>query len=134
MRKIETTFPSEYRDDVMRAVLKLRARCKMSATEVCFSDASTLHKVQYRGVVYDSPWHQQARLEILVGDRDVEAVLGVLVRELESEREVETIITVTSVEDALHLPTGRRGELAIQTLLRSRFDAEPKRARRALTR
>jgi nitrogen regulatory protein PII len=133
MRKIETTFPSEYRDDVMRAVLRLRARCKMSSTEVCFADASTLHKVQYRGVTYESPWLQQARLEILVGDRDVEAVLGVLVRVLEVEREVETIITVSHVEDALHLPTGRRGELAIQTLLRSSF-AEPRRARPALTR
>ena len=63
-----------------------------------------------------------------------EAVLNVLVRELEVEREVETIIAVSNVEDALHLPTGRRGELAIQTLVRNSFDPKPRRARRALTR
>jgi nitrogen regulatory protein P-II 1 len=126
MRKIETTFPSDYRDDVMRAVLRLRARCKMVATEVCFADASTIHKVQYRGVTYDSPWLQQTRLEILIGDRDVDAVLEILVKALEVEREVETIITVSNVEDAIHLPTGRRGELAIQTLLRRSFAKEPR--------
>jgi nitrogen regulatory protein P-II 1 len=126
MRKIETTFPSDHRDEVIRAVLKLRARCKLAATEICFADASTSHTLHYRGASYDIPWQQQTRLDILVGDRDVDAVLEVLVRALEVERKVETIITVSNVEDAVHLPTGRRGELAIQTLLRRSFIQEPK--------
>jgi len=126
MRRIETTFPSDHRDDVMRAVLKLRACCKMTACEVCFADASTTHTVHYRGTPYDVPWQRQTRLEILIGDRDAEAVLEILVKVLEVEREVETIITVSNVEDALHLPTGRRGELAIQTLLRQSFAKEPR--------
>ena len=126
MRKIETTFPSEHRDEVMRAVLKLRARCKLAATEVCFADPSTTHTAHYRGATYDIPWQQQTRLEILIGDCDAEAIVEVLVRALEVERQIETIITVSKVEDAVHLPTGRRGELAIQTLLRRSFAQEPR--------
>lgn len=114
MRKLETTFPSDHRDAVMKAVLRVRARCCMTATDVCFADSSTSHMVQYRGATYELPWQIKTRLEILVADRDAEAVRDALVHSLEVEHGVETVIASLRVEDALHVPSGRRGEMALE--------------------
>ena len=114
MQKLETTFPSDYRNAVMQAVLRVRARCCMMATDVCFADLSTSHLVQYRGATYELPWQIKTRLEILVADRDAEAVRDALVHSLEVEHGVETVIASLRVEDALHVPSGRRGEMALE--------------------
>ena len=114
MQRLETTFPSDCCNDVMRAVLRVRARCRMTATDVCFADSSTIHKVQYRGAVYDLAWQVKTRLEILVADRDAEAVRDALVHSLEIEHGVETVIATSTVDDALHVPSGRRGESALE--------------------
>src|SRR5262249_21537222 len=78
MQKLETTFPTDYCNDVMRAVLRVRARCRMTATDVCFADSSTVHKVQYRGAIYELAWQLKTRLEILVADCDADAVRNAL--------------------------------------------------------
>ncbi|HTO09381.1 MAG TPA: hypothetical protein VMR86_20175 [Myxococcota bacterium] len=114
MQRLETTFPKDHRDSVMQAVLRVRARCRMTASDVYYSDPSTVHTVQYRGTTYQQPWQIRTRLEILVADRDAEAVRDALARSLELELGVETVIASSSVDDALHLPSGRRGENALE--------------------
>ena len=114
MQRLETTFPSDYCNDVMRAVQKVRARCRMTATDVCFADSSTAHKVQYRGAVYELAWQIRTRLEILVAEHDVEAVREALVHSLEVVHRVETVIASSTVDDAVHVPSGRRGDLALE--------------------
>src|SRR5262249_19613646 len=113
MQKLETTFPTDYCNDVMRAVLRVRARCRMTATDVCFADSSTVHKVQYRGAIYELAWQLKTRLEILVADCDADAVRNALVHSLEVEHGVETVISSSTIDDALHVPSGRRGEVAL---------------------
>ena len=124
MRKVETFFPSEHRDGLMRSLLQLRARCQMAATEVCYADSTTTHKSEYRGVVYQVPWRVQTRLEILVADHDVDAVVDVLATELEKKLGLDALITVSRVDDALHLSTGRRGEIAMHSPVRRDWTPE----------
>jgi nitrogen regulatory protein PII len=114
MRKLETTFPSDHRDAVMMSVLRVRARCRMTATDVYFADCSTIHQAHYRGAVYDLPWRVETRLEILVADRDADAVRDALAHSLEVDHGIETVIASSSVDDAFHVPSGHAGDLALE--------------------
>lgn len=112
MQRIELTFPSEYLDEIMEVVLALHVPCQMTASEVRFADGKISRASQYRGTRYVMRWETRARLEIVVSDKEVESVLGVLVAALDRDRREDTAVLITEVDDALRVRTARRGELA----------------------
>ena len=112
MRKIVAMVPVEQLDEVMRAVLALRVRCQMSASEVRYADGSFTHRQEYRGVRYEVPWETRARLEVVVSDKELESVLGTLAALLDRDRKKDEAILVTEIDDALRIRTARRGAIA----------------------
>src|SRR5262249_15396057 len=112
MQKIVAMVPLEELDDVMRAVLALRVRCQMSASEVRYADGTFAHRREYRGAGYEVPWEMRARLEVVVSDKELESVLGTLAARLEGGGKKDEAILVSEVDDALRIRTARRGEIA----------------------
>jgi nitrogen regulatory protein P-II 1 len=112
MQRIEATVPSQLLDEVMNAILDLRVRCQMTASEVRFADGKIGHVQHYRGTTYATRWEMRARLEIVVSDKEAESVLGVLAAKLDQGRKEDSALLVSEVDDAVRIRTGRRGELA----------------------
>jgi nitrogen regulatory protein P-II 1 len=112
MQKIVAMVPPDFLDEVMKAVLALRVRCQMTATQVRYADGAVLHRQEYRGVSYEVPWETRARLEVVVSDKETESVLGVLAALLDRDRRRDEAILVSDVDDALRIHTARRGEIA----------------------
>jgi nitrogen regulatory protein P-II 1 len=112
MQKLVAMVPLDLLDEVMKAVLALRVRCQMSATEVRYADGSISHRQGYRGVSYDVPWETRARLEVVVSDKETESVLGTLAALLDRDRRKDEAVLVCDIDDALRIHTARRGEIA----------------------
>ena len=112
MQKIVAMVPVEQLDEVMKAVLALRVRCQMSASEVRYADGSFTHRREYRGVAYQVPWETRVRLEVVVSDKELESVLGTLAALLDRDRKKDEAILVTEIDDALRIRTARRGAIA----------------------
>jgi nitrogen regulatory protein P-II 1 len=112
MQKIVAMVPEHMLDDVMNAVIALHVRCHMTASPVRYADGATSHLQQYRGASYRRPWEMREKLEVVVSDKEADAVLGMLAALLDRDRSRDEALLVSEVPDALRIRTGRRGEFA----------------------
>jgi nitrogen regulatory protein PII len=112
MQRVEATFPSELVDEVMRALHRLRVPYQAWATEVRYADEKITHRYHYRGISYSVPWETRIHLEIVIADKELEAVIGLLARMLDIDRKRDDALVITKVDDAYRIGTARRGEIA----------------------
>lgn len=112
MRRIEATFPGELVDEIMRAIHRLRVPYQARAIEVRYADEKIVHRYHYRGVSYSVPWENRVHLEIVVSDKEVDSIVGLLGRMLDIDQRRDDALLITQVDDAYRVRTARRGEIA----------------------
>lgn len=67
----------------------------------------------YRGSVYDADYIARLRIDILCKDEKVEPIIGAIISAGKTGEVGDGKITVYSVEDAIRIRTGERGDAAI---------------------
>jgi len=113
MRRIETTFASQWLERVMDAVRTLRVPHQMSASEVRFADRDTAHQEVYRGSTYMIPWQIRTRLEVFVGDKEASDVLDAILGAFDEDPRIDGVVVVSGIEEAIRIRTGQRGDYAL---------------------
>jgi nitrogen regulatory protein P-II 1 len=112
MQRIEATLDVDDLEDVMNTIWRLRVPCQMTASEVRYADDRLTHERQYRGIRYQVHWETRARLEVVIGDKEAESVIGLIAAKLDKDRKRDDALLISEVDDALRIRTARRGEIA----------------------
>jgi len=112
MKKIEAIIRPEKLDSV-RAALDEKGFPGMTATEVKGRGKQKGVTLQWRAGGYRVEFLQKVKLEIIVDDKDVEAVIATICEVAKTDKIGDGKIFVYSVEDVIRVRTGERGKEAI---------------------
>ncbi|MGC7871912.1 P-II family nitrogen regulator [Desulfosporosinus sp. SYSU MS00001] len=112
MKKIEAIIrPGKL--DAVKDALSNHGVNGLTVTQVIGCGKQKGHTQVYRGVEYNIHLIPKVKIEIVVKDGDVEAVIQAIVQEARTGEIGDGKIFVTSVENALTIRTGNVGENAL---------------------
>ena len=112
MKKIEAIIKPFKLDDAKYALGEIGIQ-GMTVTEVKGFGRQKGHSELYRGAEYVVDFLPKVRLEVVVPDADVEKVTIALAEAARTGKIGDGKIFVTTVEDAVRIRTGERGDAAI---------------------
>jgi nitrogen regulatory protein PII len=112
MRMVEAIIKPFKLDEVREALSELGVQ-GLTVTEVKGFGRQKGHKELYRGAEYVVDLLPKLKLEIVVDDARVDAVVGAVARAASTGRIGDGKIFVRRVEDVIRIRTGERGESAV---------------------
>ncbi len=111
--KLITAVIRPHRWENVREALEAIGVAGMTLTEVSGYGRQKGHVEVYRGAEYDVNLVPKVRIEIVVDDEDVEAVVGSITASAATGRIGDGKIWVSPVESVIRVRTGESGESAI---------------------
>jgi len=112
MKKIEAIIKPFKLDDVKEALHGLGIQ-GMTVTEVKGFGRQKGHTELYRGAEYVVDFLPKLKIDIVVGDDDVEQALGAIIQSAGTGKIGDGKIFVSSLQDVIRIRTGEHGEAAI---------------------
>jgi nitrogen regulatory protein P-II 1 len=112
MKKVEAIIKPFKLDDAKEALGRVGA-LGMSVTEVKGFGRQKGHSELYRGAEYVVDFLPKLKLEVVVPDDDVEKITSALAEAARTGKIGDGKIFVTSVDDAIRIRTGERGDAAL---------------------
>src|SRR5213594_4036910 len=112
MKKIEAVIQPHKLDEVKDALIGIGVD-GMTVSEVRGHGRQKGHTEVYRGAEYKVDLLPKVKLEIFVADARLEQVVGVLTTAARSGKIGDGKIFVTSIDDAIRIRNGDRGETAL---------------------
>ncbi|STZ76037.1 P-II family nitrogen regulator [Bergeriella denitrificans] len=112
MKKIEAVIKPFKLDDVREALTEVGIT-GMTVTEVKGFGRQKGHTEIYRGAEYAVDFLPKVKVEIVVGDSEVERVIDIIVETARSGKIGDGKIFVLPVEEAVRIRTGERSEAAV---------------------
>jgi len=112
MKKIEAMIKPFKLDEVKEA-LQEAGVLGMTVTEVKGFGRQKGHTELYRGAEYLVDFLPKVKLELVVEDSQVERIVEAIVNAAQSERIGDGKIFISTIDDAIRIRTGERGEDAL---------------------
>lgn len=112
MKKIEAMIRREKLKDV-RKVLVAAGFLGITVYDVLGRGRQKVLDLQFRGREYQVDLLPKTKVELLVGDKDVEKAVGLIVKIAATGRIGDGKITILPVDDIIRIRTGERGEEAV---------------------
>ena len=112
MKKIEAIIQPHKLEDVKQALIGIGAE-GLTISEVRGHGRQKGHTETYRGAEYTVDLLPKVKLEIVVPDSRAEEILGVLCTSARSGKIGDGKIFVSSIEEAVRIRNGERGETAL---------------------
>ena len=112
MKKIEAIIRHFKLEDVKTALTKIGVM-GMTVTEVKGFGRQKGHKEQYRGAEYTVDFLPKTKLEIVVGEEQVQAAIDAIVAGARTGQIGDGKIFVSSLENVVRIRTGEAGNGAI---------------------
>ena len=112
MKKLEAIVRPYKLDPLHEALVQLGLQ-GMTATDVKGFGRQRGHPAMYRGAEYETSFQPKVKLELVVRDRDVQELIRVVRDVAYTGRVGDGKIFILSVEDAMRIRTGERGEFAL---------------------
>ncbi len=111
--KLVTAVVKPHKSEEVREALEAFGVTGMTVTEASGFGRQQGHTEVYRGAEYDVALVPKIRIEVVVDDADVTAVVGAVERGAQTGRIGDGKIFVLAVEQAIRIRTGDRGADAI---------------------
>ena len=112
MKKIEAIIKPFKLDEVKKALQEIGVQ-GMTISEVKGFGRQKGHKEQYRGAEYVIEFVPKVKLEIVVGDRDADRVVGAIMNTARTGSIGDGKIFVSALAGAVRIRTGESGEQAL---------------------
>ena len=112
MKKIEAIVKPHKLDDVKSALTQVGIQ-GLTVTEVRGFGRQKGHKEQYRGAEYTVDLVPKVKVEVVVSDGAAAAAVEAIVRAARTGEIGDGKVFVTSLESALRIRTGEKGDSAI---------------------
>ena len=112
MKKIEAIVKPFKLEEVKKALSEVGV-FGMTVTEVKGFGRQKGHKELYRGAEYNIEFVPKLKIEIAVGDQDVEKVVATILASAKTGSIGDGKIFVTDLEMAIRIRTGESGETAL---------------------
>ena len=112
MKKIEAIVKPHKLDDVKAALTQVGIQ-GLTVTEVRGFGRQKGHKEQYRGAEYTVDLVPKVKVEVVVADQAVTAAVEAIVRAARTGEIGDGKVFVSSLESALRIRTGEKGDSAI---------------------
>ena len=111
--KLVTAVVKPHKWEDVRAALEGVGITGMTVSEVSGYGRQKGHTEVYRGAEYDVALVPKVRIEIVVADGDVEAVVDAITRSAQTGRIGDGKVWVQAVESAVRVRTGDRDDAAL---------------------
>ena len=112
MKKIEAIIKPFKLDEVKNALSKIGVQ-GLTVSEVRGFGRQKGHKEQYRGAEYTIDFVPKVKVEVVVADGAVAGVLDAITRAARTGEIGDGKIFVSSLDEAIRIRTGERGEAAV---------------------
>ncbi|MBQ17428.1 MAG: transcriptional regulator [Planctomycetaceae bacterium] len=112
MKKIEAVIRHFKLEEVKDALTEIGVQ-GMTVSEVRGFGRQKGHKEQYRGTEYTVDFLPKVKMEVVVGDEDVERVIDAIQQTARTGQIGDGKIFVMSLEDMIRIRTGESGESAL---------------------
>ena len=112
MKKIEAIIRPEKVDDVRKAIEAV-GYPGITITEAQGHGKQKGVVQQWRGETYRVEFLPKVKLELVVGDADVDRIVSAIIKSAKTGSVGDGKIFVTDVKDAIKIRTGERGESAL---------------------
>ena len=112
MKKVEAIIKPFKLDEVKSALSKIGVQ-GLTVSEVRGFGRQKGHKEQYRGAEYTIDFVPKLKVEVVVADSAVAGVLDAITRAARTGEIGDGKIFVTTLEEAIRIRTGERGESAV---------------------
>ena len=111
--KLVTAVVKPHKWEDVRVALEAVGVTGMTVSEVSGYGRQKGHTEVYRGAEYDIALVPKVRIEIVVDDRDVDEVVGVITASAQTGRIGDGKVWVSPVETVIRVRTGEQDEAAI---------------------
>ena len=111
--KLVTAVVKPHKWEDVRVALEAVGVTGMTVSEVSGYGRQKGHTEVYRGAEYDIALVPKVRIEIVVDDRDVDAVVGAITTSAQTGRIGDGKVWVSPVETVVRVRTGDRDEAAL---------------------
>jgi nitrogen regulatory protein P-II 1 len=111
--KLVTAVVKPHKWEDVRGALEMIGVTGMTVSEVSGYGRQKGHTEVYRGAEYDIALVPKIRIEILLDDRDVADVTGIVVKAAQTGRIGDGKVWVSGVEEVVRVRTGERGGAAL---------------------
>jgi nitrogen regulatory protein P-II 1 len=111
--RLVTAIVKPFVVDNVRTALNAAGHHGMTVSEVSGYGRQRGHTEIYRGAEYQVSFNPKSRVEVLVADNEVEAVVDAIVAAARTGSIGDGKIWVTAVETVVRVRTGERGEDAL---------------------
>ncbi len=112
MKKVEAVIKPFKLDEVKNALSKIGVQ-GLTVSEVRGFGRQKGHKEQYRGAEYTIDFVPKVKIEVVVADGSVAGVVDAITRAARTGEIGDGKIFVSSLEEAIRIRTGERGESAV---------------------
>jgi len=112
MKKIEAIIKPFKLDEVKKALQELGVQ-GMTVSEVKGFGRQKGHKEQYRGAEYVIEFVPKVKLEVVVGDREADRIVGAIMNTARTGSIGDGKIFVSDLAGAIRIRTGESGEQAL---------------------
>lgn len=112
MKKIEAIV-QPYKVDAVKEALKGAGVDGITIYEVSGHGRQKGHTETYRGAEYKVDYLPKVKIELVLGDLDLERILSVVADAARTGKIGDGKIFVSSVEEAIRIRNGDRGEMAL---------------------
>ena len=112
MKKVEAIIKPFKLEEVKEAIAGVGVQ-GLTVTEVKGFGRQKGHKELYRGAEYVVEFLPKVKLEVVVTDSKLKAVVEVIVKAASTGRIGDGKIFVSAVEDAVRIRTGESGDIAV---------------------
>jgi nitrogen regulatory protein PII len=112
MKKVEAIIKPFKLDDVKAALTEIGIQ-GMTVTEVKGFGRQKGHTEVYRGAEYTVDFLPKVKIELVIADSKLEAVLNAIAKSASTGKIGDGKIFVSNIEDAIRIRTGEKGEDAI---------------------
>ena len=112
MKKLEAIIKPFKLEEVKEALAELGIE-GMTVTEVKGFGRQKGHTEIYRGSEYTVDFLPKIKLELVIGDEQVETAVATIVKAAKTGKIGDGKVFVTSIEDAVRIRTEERGALAV---------------------
>jgi len=111
--KLVTAVVKPHKWEDVRVALEAVGVTGMTVSEVSGYGRQKGHTEVYRGAEYDIALVPKVRIEIVVDDRDVDAVVGAITTSAQTGRIGDGKVWVVPVDSVVRVRTGERDESAV---------------------
>ena len=112
MKKVEAIIKPFKLDEVKNALSKIGVQ-GLTVSEVRGFGRQKGHKEQYRGAEYTIDFVPKVKVEVVVADAAVASVVDAITRAARTGEIGDGKIFVSTLEEAIRIRTGERGESAV---------------------